>query len=167
LRQSEITIALPDAAATRALGARLGAVLRAAHAAPTQVALSGELGSGKTTLVAGLLAAFGVSGPVRSPTYTLIEPYAFADREVLHCDLYRLESPGGLEDLGLRDTLVGSNVLLVEWPERAGGRLGVPDLEIHLRYAGLAREATLRGRTPRGVELIARLAAPGRSTVDV
>ena len=167
MRQSEITIALPDAAATRALGARLGAVLRAAPAAPTKVALSGELGSGKTTLVAGLLAAFGVSGPVRSPTYTLVEPYAFADREVLHCDLYRLESPDALEDLGLRDTLVGRHVLLVEWPERADGRLGVPDLEIHLVYAGIAREATVRGRTPRGVELMAKLAARGGSTDDV
>jgi tRNA threonylcarbamoyladenosine biosynthesis protein TsaE len=159
LRQSEINAALPDAAATRALGMELGTALLAAPDAPTHVALSGELGSGKTTLVTGLLAAFGYPGIVRSPTYTLVEPYAFADREVLHCDLFRLESPDALDDLGLRDALVDGNVLLVEWPERAGGRLGVADLEIRLEYAGLARSATLRAATPRGSGLIARMTA--------
>jgi tRNA threonylcarbamoyladenosine biosynthesis protein TsaE len=162
LRQSEITVALPDAAATRALGGQLGAALAAASVGPTYVALAGELGSGKTTLVAGVLAAFGHAGPVRSPTYTLVEPYAFADREVSHCDLYRLESPDALDDLGLRDTLAGANVLLVEWPERAGGRLGRADLEIDLAYAGVARQGRLRAGTPHGAELLEAVAAKRR-----
>ena len=159
MRQSEITVALPDAAATRALGGQLGTALKSASDGPTYVALSGELGSGKTTLVAGALAALGQAGPVRSPTYTLVEPYAFADREVSHCDLYRLESPDALDELGLRDTLVGGNVLLVEWPERAAGRLGQPDLEVDLAYADPGRHATLRAGTSRGVQLLATVAA--------
>jgi tRNA threonylcarbamoyladenosine biosynthesis protein TsaE len=141
------------------LGRQLGAVLEAVSGEPTQLALSGELGSGKTTLVAGVLAAFGHVGPVRSPTYTLVEPYAFGRREVSHCDLYRLESPDALDELGLRDTLVDGNVLLVEWPERAGGRLGVADLEVDLAYAGQARRAVLRARTPHGARLLRALAA--------
>jgi tRNA threonylcarbamoyladenosine biosynthesis protein TsaE len=154
LRQSQITVALRDAAATEALGARVAAALLADARAPTTIALSGELGSGKTTLVAGTLAAFGHQGPVRSPTYTLIEPYVFAGRELLHCDLYRLESPQAVDELGLRDELTDANVLLVEWPERAGDRLGVADLSIELNYAGAARSATLSARTARGARLL-------------
>jgi len=158
LRQSKVTVPLADAAATRALGARLAAALLADARAPTTVALSGELGSGKTTLVAGALAAFGHAGPVRSPTYTLIEPYVFGDRELLHCDLYRLESTQAVDDLGLRDALTAANVLLVEWPERAGDRLGVADLSVKLEYDGAGRTATLNAGTPRGVRLLELMA---------
>jgi tRNA threonylcarbamoyladenosine biosynthesis protein TsaE len=158
LRQSEITIPLADAAATRALGARLATALGADIEGPTYIALSGELGSGKTTLVAGLLAALGHSGPVRSPTYALVEPYAFEDRELWHCDLYRLETPDGLEDLGLRDVLTGTNVLLVEWPERAGNRLGVNDLRVELVYSDTGRIATIRGGSTHGSRLLQALA---------
>jgi len=154
LRQSKVTVPLADAAATRALGARLAAALLAGARAPTTVALSGELGSGKTTLVAGALAAFGHAGPVRSPTYTLIEPYVFADRELLHCDLYRLESTQAVDDLGLRDVLTAANVLLIEWPERAGDRLGVADLSVKLDYDGAGRTATLNAGTTRGARLL-------------
>ena len=118
------------------------------------ITLRGELGSGKTTLVAGALAAFGHAGPVRSPTYTLIEPYVFADRELLHCDLYRLESTQAVDDLGLRDVLTAANVLLIEWPERAGDRLGVADLSVKLDYDGAGRTATLNAGTTRGARLL-------------
>ena len=154
MRQSQIVVPLPDAAATRALGARLAAALLADARAPTTIALSGELGSGKTTLVAGALAAFGHAGPVRSPTYTLIEPYGFDGRELLHCDLYRLESTQAVDDLGLRDALTAANVLLIEWPERAGDRLGVADLSLALAYDGAGRTATLNAGTPRGARLL-------------
>jgi len=158
LRQPEVTVPLADAAATRALGARLAAALLADARAPTTIALSGELGSGKTTLVSGVLVAFGHTGPVRSPTYTLIEPYVFAGRELMHCDLYRLESAQAVEELGLRDVVTGANVLLVEWPERAGDRLGVADLGLTLEYAGAGRVATLKALTERGVRLLKSVA---------
>jgi tRNA threonylcarbamoyladenosine biosynthesis protein TsaE len=120
----------------RGLGAGLGRALFATQAtAPLLVTLSGDLGAGKTTLVGGLLAALGHAGPVRSPTYTLLEPYRFGDRDVVHCDFYRLRHPDELDDLGLRDLQRPGAVLLVEWPEKADDRLGIVDLALHLAYA--------------------------------
>ena len=120
----------------RALGATLGRALFAAGSShPLLVTLSGDLGAGKTTLVGGLLAELGHAGPTRSPTYTLLEPYRFGDREVVHCDFYRLRHPDELDDLGLRDLQRPGAILLVEWPEKAGDRLGAPDLTLHLDYA--------------------------------
>lgn len=120
----------------RALGARLGRALFAANGSqPLLVTLSGDLGAGKTTLVGGLLAELGHAGPARSPTYTLLEPYEFGGRDVVHCDFYRLRHPDELDDLGVRDLQRPGAVLLVEWPERAGDRLGSPDLALHLAYA--------------------------------
>jgi tRNA threonylcarbamoyladenosine biosynthesis protein TsaE len=127
------------AEATRTIAARLAAALRHSHiaeASPVLVTLEGDLGAGKTTFVGGLLQAFGHAGPVRSPTYTLIEPYRFAGRDVHHCDLYRLRHPDELEDLGLRDLRRPGSLLLVEWPEKAEGRLGSADIEVRLGYQG-------------------------------
>ena len=116
MRESTLSLAASDAAETRAIGARLAAaVLVADPSEPLLIALSGELGAGKTTLVGGLLAALGHPGPVRSPTYTLIESYRLADRDVHHCDLYRLRDPDELDDLGLRDLLAARG--------RAAGRV--------------------------------------------
>ena len=114
-------------AETRELGARLAtALLGADEPGALVIGLTGDLGAGKTTLVGGLLAALGHDGAARSPTYTLIEPYRLAGRDVNHCDLYRLRHPSELDDLGLRDLATPRSLLLVEWPERAEGRLGVP-----------------------------------------
>jgi tRNA threonylcarbamoyladenosine biosynthesis protein TsaE len=129
-----------SAADTRAFGARLGQALsRLPLDGAVAVTLSGDLGAGKTTLVAGLLEALGHRGPVRSPTYTLIEPYRLADRDIYHCDLYRLRHPQELDDLGLRELRAPGSVLLVEWPERAEGRLGATDLILHLTYQDSGR----------------------------
>jgi tRNA threonylcarbamoyladenosine biosynthesis protein TsaE len=147
------------AAATRAQGARLARAIEAA-AVPDAVlvTLNGDLGAGKTTFVSGLLEALGHRGPVRSPTYTLVEPYELAGRDVHHCDLYRLRHPDELEDLGLRDLRNPGAVLLVEWPERAEGRLGRADVEVALAYDGdSARRIEFRAGTPAGQEILARL----------
>lgn len=136
MREPSLRLAAATAGEMRAIGARLAAAVCAADPqGPLVVGLSGDLGAGKTTLVSGFLAALGHEGAVRSPTYTLIEPYRLADRDVYHCDLYRLRDPSELDDLGLRDLAVERSVLLVEWPERAGARLGRRDLELHLGYA--------------------------------
>ena len=119
--------------------------------------LSGDLGAGKTTLVGGLLAALGHEGHARSPTYSLIEPYRLAGRDVYHCDLYRLRDPAELEDLGLRDLLVGPSVLLVEWPERAGDRLREPDLALYLEYVDEGRQLLLVPATAAGRRVVAGL----------
>ena len=129
----QTTIALPDAQSTEALGGKLAAGLPPGNRMGGLIFLRGELGAGKTTLARGLLRALGHTGAVKSPTYTLIEPYDLVHRRVLHIDLYRLADPQELDYLGLRDELDGA-LLLVEWPERAADSLGKPDIDIHLSY---------------------------------
>ncbi|HEY0941805.1 MAG TPA: tRNA (adenosine(37)-N6)-threonylcarbamoyltransferase complex ATPase subunit type 1 TsaE [Steroidobacter sp.] len=101
---------------------------------PFIIALEGELGAGKTTLVGGILRAYGIAGPVRSPTYTLIEPYETQRRTLYHLDLYRLVDPGEVEPLGIRDLLATAAVLLIEWPSRAAGAIPPADLRIEIAY---------------------------------
>ena len=156
MRESTLSLAASDATETRAIGARLAAALLATDPSePVLLALSGELGAGKTTLAGGLLAALGHPGPVRSPTYTLIESYRVADRDVHHCDLYRLRDPDELDDLGLRDLLTARAVLLVEWPERAGDRLRPPDLALRLEYSRHGRVVTVTATNAVGEAVLA------------
>ena len=158
MREPGLTFTATTADEMRALGARLaGALQGAALVEPFLLALSGELGAGKTTLVGGLLGALGHAGPARSPTYSLIEPYRLAGRDVYHCDLYRLRDPEELEDLGLRDLLAGPSLLLVEWPERAGARLREPDLTLRLAYAGEGRNVRICPGSKAGESVAARL----------
>jgi tRNA threonylcarbamoyladenosine biosynthesis protein TsaE len=143
----------------RALGAALGrALLAAGSSQPLLVTLSGDLGAGKTTLVGGLLTELGHEGPARSPTYTLVEPYRFGDRDVVHCDFYRLRHPDELDDLGLRDLQRPGAILLVEWPEKADDRLGAPDLALHLDYAEEnTRTVRFEAPTAAGLAVLGRL----------
>lgn len=144
---------LPDPQATAELGGRIAAALPPS----CRIDLSGELGAGKTTLVRGLLRALGFRGTVRSPTYTLVEPYQVAGHQLYHLDLYRLSDPEELDYLGLRDLLGTTSILLVEWPERAGGALPVADLVITLSLLDPGRQARLVAQTSIGSELLARL----------
>ncbi len=121
--------------------------------------LRGDLGAGKTSLVRAVLQGLGVRGPVRSPSYTLVESYDVGGRSCHHLDLYRLGDPEELEWLGLRDLLAGPAVLFVEWPERGGALLPAPDLEIRIEHAGDRRRYRLRGPTARGAALLAGLPA--------
>ena len=126
---------LNDPLHTRAAGLALGRELIGLNSnQPTLITLQGELGAGKTTLVSGLLQGLGHLGQVPSPTYTLVEPYDLQGRSIFHLDLYRLMDPRQLEELGWRDLLQPGALLLVEWPERAGNYLPVPDLAIQLSY---------------------------------
>jgi tRNA threonylcarbamoyladenosine biosynthesis protein TsaE len=120
----------------RAIGAALAAALATVEA-PLVVALAGELGAGKTTLVGALLNAFGFTGHARSPTYTLIEPYELDGRAIYHLDLYRLADPREVEALGLRDLQEPRSILLIEWPERGAGALPPIDVRISIRYAAV------------------------------
>ncbi|ADC71007.1 protein of unknown function UPF0079 [Thioalkalivibrio sp. K90mix] len=120
-------IRLPDAAATE----RAGAVLAGMEGLRI-VYLEGDLGAGKTTWARGLLQALGHAGNVRSPTYTLVEPYELQGRGVLHFDLYRLADPEELEYLGVREAFGEQALWLVEWPERGAGWLPEPDLRVRL-----------------------------------
>jgi len=127
-----------DAGATRHFGRQLARGLAQVESAFV-IALEGELGAGKTTLVSGLMHGLGLASHVRSPTYTLIEPYELAGRIIYHLDLYRLIDPSEVEPLGLRDLLDPEAVLLIEWPEKGEGALPPIDLAIRLAYEGERR----------------------------
>ncbi|WP_147651331.1 tRNA (adenosine(37)-N6)-threonylcarbamoyltransferase complex ATPase subunit type 1 TsaE [Vulcaniibacterium gelatinicum] len=146
---------LPDAEATVTLGRAL-AVTRPPAAV---VYLAGDLGAGKSTLARALLRALGVHGPIRSPTYTLVERYPLTDAvggEALHLDLYRIGDPGELEFLGLEPG--EATLWLVEWPERGGDRLPPADLRIALGLSGEGREVRLSAPTEAGRAWLDRLA---------
>ena len=137
---------MPDAAAT----ARLGAALAAGIAPGRVLHLSGELGSGKTTLVRGLLRALGISGPIKSPTYAWVEPYALSSLDLYHFDFYRFADQNAWLSSGLRDYFRPQAACIVEWPERAGDLLPAPDLSVRLEYAGEARRAHLEAHSDAG-----------------
>ena len=127
-----LRIALADEAATGALAARLAAALQ-----PGDVLwLSGGLGVGKTTLVRALLTSLGHVGRVRSPTFTLLEPYNLPQFPIYHFDFYRFSSEDEWRDAGFDEYFRGAGVCLVEWPEQAGPGLPAPDLHIRLAFAG-------------------------------
>lgn len=148
---------LRDADAT-ATAARALAQSRPAKAA---VHLHGDLGAGKSTLARAMLRALGVEGPIRSPTYTLVERYRLADgEEALHLDLYRIGDPGELEFLGIADIEPG--LWLVEWPERGSGALPGADLHASLSFEGEGRRLALAAGTPEGRAWLTRLVEDGR-----
>jgi tRNA threonylcarbamoyladenosine biosynthesis protein TsaE len=134
-----LDLKLPDRAATEALGAALASGARAGRV----IHLRGDLGAGKTTLVRGLLRALGHAGRVKSPTYTLVEPYELSSLHFYHFDFYRLKNQEEWEQAGFRDYFNGETLCAVEWPERAHGLLAPPDLDIELRFEGECRSAHL------------------------
>jgi len=114
---------------------RAGAALATALQGGLVVTLAGDLGTGKTTLARGVLRALGWTGPVKSPTYTLVEYYPFSSLYLYHFDFYRFADPSEWETAGLADCFRNDSVCLVEWPERVAGLLPTPDLELRLRHA--------------------------------
>jgi len=134
-----------------------GAQLAAAADPGLIVFLEGDLGMGKTTLCRGFIRAMGHSGAVKSPTYTLVEPYLLAGKHVYHFDLYRLGDPEELEFMGIRDYFDAQAVCLVEWPERGAGVLPRADLVINIEREGLGRRLALCARTVRGKIVLARI----------
>lgn len=156
--ESGLTATAANPEETRSLGARLAAAIVAVDwPAPLVIGLSGDLGAGKTTLIAGLLEALGHRGATRSPTYTLVEPYRLAGRDLYHCDLYRLRAPDEVDDLGLRDLLAGRSVLVIEWPERGADRLAKRDLALRLDYLPAGRSLTLVAGSDAGRAILARM----------
>jgi tRNA threonylcarbamoyladenosine biosynthesis protein TsaE len=138
------------------------ALARAQPAGPALavVYLAGDLGAGKTTLARGFLAARGIKADVRSPTYTLTEVYPLESSTVVHADLYRLQDPEELETLGLRDYAQDGYVWLVEWPERAGGRLPAADLSLSLLVRDVGHVIALDAHSRLGEAWLSRLAVP-------
>jgi tRNA threonylcarbamoyladenosine biosynthesis protein TsaE len=148
---------LPDTAVTESLGAALARSFPGASVGAV-IYLRGELGSGKTTCARSLLHTLGVSGIVRSPTYTLVDTYSVGDLNCVHVDLYRLRSSAEVEELGLRDLTGPSYLMLIEWPEKGGDAVPAADVELQLQYAGESRVASLSAMTEVGDEWLGKLA---------
>ena len=146
---------MPDAAAT----ARLGAALAAGIAPGRVLYLSGELGSGKTTLVRGLLRALGVQGPVKSPTFAWVEPYSVSRLDLYHFDFYRFDKKTEWLSSGLREYFTPDSVCIVEWPERAGELLPPADLVVQLSYSGDGRQVKVQAHSAEGEAWLASLRA--------
>jgi len=119
--------------------------------------LHGHLGMGKTTLARGLIQSLGHTGAVKSPTYTLVEPYEFDDRRVYHFDLYRLGDPEELEYMGIRDYFENNSLCLVEWSEKGTGFLPAADLDLYLEPEELGRKITILARTDLGESTVHKL----------
>ncbi len=119
--------------------------------------LYGELGAGKTTLARGFLRELGFPGRVKSPTYTLVEPYEFSDFTVFHFDLYRLHQPYELESMGVQDYFMAKTICLIEWPEKGGSILPVPDLSCYISMQGDSREIKMIAQSVNGETILQRL----------
>ena len=141
------SLTLQDAEATTVFGRSMGDAVKrnieAVRAAGLQLNLSGDLGAGKTALVRAMLRAMGVIGPVKSPTFALLEPYTVSSLDFYHFDFYRLKDPGEFEGLGFRELFGPGFLCAVEWPERAGPRLPTTDISITLTIDGDGRRATI------------------------
>ena len=149
-----LELPLPAEPDTITLGQRLAAGLALQGGT---LYLEGDLGAGKTTLARGLIQALGHSGAVKSPTYTIVEPYELG-RPVYHFDLYRLADPEELELMGIRDYFAPGAICIIEWPVRGGDLIPAPDLQLTLAKQGSSRQARIQACTALGRQILQKIA---------
>ncbi|AWB68501.1 tRNA (adenosine(37)-N6)-threonylcarbamoyltransferase complex ATPase subunit type 1 TsaE [Saccharobesus litoralis] len=150
---TELYFELIDADATVAFGKKLAASLEM----PCIIYLEGDLGAGKTTFSRGLIQSFNYQGNVKSPTYTLVEPYELESVNIYHFDLYRLADPEELEFMGIRDYFSGNNLCLIEWPEKGVGWLEPADILVNMQYVDDHRAIRLNANSARGEKILSAL----------
>ncbi len=150
---------LADETATIAIGSGLAEIVKSATVQQALVVyLNGDLGAGKTTLTRGFVRGMGHAGNVKSPTYTLVEPYELDEWRVFHFDLYRLADAEELEYMGIRDYFNNDCCCFIEWPEKGAGLLAKADLIINIAYQDEQRVIQLQAETVHGEQVIKELA---------
>ena len=154
-------LTLADDAATQRVGAALARAIEhereAIRRSGLVIALTGDLGTGKTTLVRALLRAAGVTGAIKSPTFAVLEPYVVSSLDFYHFDFYRFSDATEFTDIGFRDLFGPGRICAIEWPERVGDRLPTPDLTLALQVAGDGRELFASASTELGIECLNRI----------
>lgn len=150
---SRITLMLVGESQTFALAARIAKVLKAGMV----IYLRGDLGSGKTTMVRGILEALGYTERVKSPTYTLVEPYEAGGLSIRHFDLYRMQDEQEWESAGFRDEFDGTNILFIEWPDKAPNAAPPADMEIELQITATGRTASIHAKSDMGRQCLRAL----------
>ncbi|MCX7962386.1 MAG: tRNA (adenosine(37)-N6)-threonylcarbamoyltransferase complex ATPase subunit type 1 TsaE [Burkholderiales bacterium] len=155
-----VELSLPDERATL----RLGAAFAKGARGGLVLHLSGELGTGKTTLVRGLLSGLGYNGRAKSPTYTLVEPYTISSLHLYHFDLYRFSDEREWLSSGFQEHFGPESLCVVEWPERAGAALPPPDVQVTLEHADGGRRARVRAFSAAGERWLASALARWRSS---
>ena len=149
---------LADESATIAMGKKLADIVKRSLKQGLVVYLYGDLGAGKTTLTRGFVQGMGHNGHVKSPTYTLVEPYELNEWLVYHFDLYRLSDPEELEYMGIRDYFADNCCCFIEWPEKGHGMIKAPDLQINLAYSDEQRTLSIQAKTALGEQVLTALA---------
>lgn len=156
IQMQHYTLTLADEAATQALGKSLARCLRPG----LSIYLHGDLGAGKTSLTRAVLHALGHQGQVKSPTYTLVEPYQVQLQEqacqFMHFDLYRMHSPDEFIEAGFRDEFHAQSICMVEWPEKAATLLPAADLHVYFELAGTGRQVKLLASSDQGNACLAQ-----------
>ena len=146
-------ITLSNESETVNFGAKIAKLLKGGEF----IYLRGELGAGKTTFVRGVLTALGHKGKVKSPTYTLVEPYLVAEKEVYHFDLYRVNEPEELEAMGIRDYFDGKSICLFEWPEQGAAVIPPADIIFSFMHSSLGRDLEIFSGSAQGELIIKQL----------
>ena len=146
-------ITLKNETETTEIGSKLASCLKGGEV----IYLKGELGTGKTTLVRGVLNRLGHTGNVKSPTYTIVEPYLIDSHVIYHFDLYRLDDPEELESLGIRDYCDGQSICFFEWPEKGGNLLPNADINLELTYLENTREVEFTAKSDIGKTILKQL----------
>lgn len=140
---------LADESATQALAQQLAQVIQPLQSS-AHLYLKGDLGAGKTAFTRAFLRSLGVTGRIKSPSYALLENYKVSNLNLYHLDFYRFNDPEEWVEAGFRDILEEKAVVLIEWPEKAGGLLPPPDLTVHLEYQGEGRDLTITAYSKKG-----------------
>ena len=146
-------ITLKNETETTEIGSKLASCLKGGEV----IYLKGELGTGKTTLVRGVLNRLGHTGNVKSPTYTIVEPYLIDSDVIYHFDLYRLDDPEELESLGIRDYCDGQSICFFEWPEKGGNLLPNADINLELTYFESTRGVEFTSKSDVGKTILKQL----------